>query len=67
MTDPVEQVRAQLVLSARVIMTDHWPPTDGRRDWCPICNCHWKCRAMLTAYAYLRLVGAHIWIPPHLG
>ncbi len=66
MTESVEQVQAQLVLSARVIMTDHWPPTGGPRSWCPICNCPWMCQAMLTAYAYLRLVGEHIWVPPQI-
>lgn len=64
MTDPVAQVRARLVLSARVIITDHWPAA-GRRDWCPVCRCPWMCEPMRTAYAYLTAVGRGRWIPPH--
>ncbi|TCB97599.1 hypothetical protein E0H26_11825 [Micromonospora zingiberis] len=64
MADLAAQVRARLILSARVIITDHWP-TPARRDWCPICHSPWKCWPLITAYAYLRLVGAHWWIPPH--
>ncbi|WP_431728262.1 hypothetical protein [Verrucosispora sp. TAA-831] len=62
--DEIARIRARLVLAARVIITDHWPTTD-RPDWCPICNCPWKCWPLATAYAYLRLEGQHLWTPPH--
>lgn len=60
----LEQIRNRLILSARVIITDHWPRAD-RRDFCPICRCDWMCAPTVTAYAYLRLVGRGRWIPPH--
>jgi hypothetical protein len=60
----VDQVRARLILSARVIITDHWPVV-GERDRCPVCRCSWMCEPMRTAYNYLTEVGRGRWIPPH--
>ena len=61
----LEQVRNRLILAARMIITDHWP-RPGRRDWCPICHCPWRCEPTVIAYAYLRMVGQQAWIPPHV-
>lgn len=55
----VQGVRARLILSAKVIINDHWPRDDG----CPICGVH-MCRARSTAYAYLHEVGEPLYVPP---
>lgn len=52
----------RLILSARVIITDHWP-RDGKPDWCPICHYVWPCTPTRDAYAYLRVVGQESWLP----
>lgn len=59
------QIRNRMILSARVIITDHWP-RPGKRDWCPICHCKWMCQATLDAYAYLREVDQHRYVPPQM-
>ncbi len=65
MTDlSAAQVRNRLILSARVIITDHWPPR-RRPDWCPICRWRWPCEATRAAYVYLNAVGRGRWVPPH--
>ncbi|MEU1761660.1 hypothetical protein [Micromonospora sp. NPDC005652] len=47
------QIRNRLILSARMIMTDHWPGEDGS---CPLCR-YPACLAMAGARAYLDSVG----------
>lgn len=54
-------VRARLILSAKVIITDHWPVPPSNR--CPICNA-WPCQAVGDAYAYLDVVNEPRYIPP---
>ncbi|MDM4721425.1 hypothetical protein QTQ03_18135 [Micromonospora sp. WMMA1363] len=56
------QVRNRMVLSARLIITDHWPRV-GRSGWCPVCRYRWPCSATSTAYAYLTVVGQGLWVP----
>ncbi|MDG4790966.1 hypothetical protein O7626_34535 [Micromonospora sp. WMMD1102] len=41
-----------MLLSARLIVIEHWPRDDGR---CPICKLP-HCRALSTALAYLEMV-----------
>lgn len=53
------QVRARLILSAKVIITDHWPSPDR----CLICNTG-NCQARGTAAAYLQVVGEPAYVPP---
>lgn len=55
----VQVTRARLIVSAKVIIVDHWPRDDG----CPICRVH-LCRARTTAHAYLHEVGEPLYVPP---
>ena len=53
MTDrSARRIRNRLILSARLIVAEHWPATDGR---CPICKLP-DCWALTTACAYLDMV-----------
>ncbi|WP_027645095.1 hypothetical protein [Salinispora oceanensis] len=54
------QLRARMILSARRIITEHWP----RVDRCPICRSAWPCPPTETAYDYLGSVGQGNWAPP---
>lgn len=54
------QLRNRMVLSARRIITEHWP----RVDRCPICGSGWPCPPTDTAYGYLTSVGQGNWAPP---
>jgi hypothetical protein len=46
------RARNRLLLSARLIVVEHWPEPDGR---CPICRLP-DCWALATARAYLAMV-----------
>lgn len=59
------QVTNRVILSARLIITDHWPRAD-KRDWCPICHYDWPCYPTRDAYAYLTAVGQQLWVPPRV-
>ncbi|WP_025618913.1 hypothetical protein [Salinispora cortesiana] len=54
------QLRNRMILSARRIITEHWP----RIDRCPICRSAWPCPPTETAYDYLATVGQGNWAPP---
>ncbi|MCN0155170.1 hypothetical protein [Salinispora arenicola] len=54
------QLRNRMILSARRIITEHWP----RVDRCPICGSGWPCTATVYAYDYLGSVGQGDWVPP---
>lgn len=54
------QLRNRMLLSARRIITEHWP----RVDRCPVCGCGWPCPPTETAYDYLASVGQGCWAPP---
>jgi len=51
---PARRMRNRLILSARLIVAEHWPADDGH---CPICKLT-DCWALATACAYLDVVGA---------
>lgn len=57
--DAVAQVRARLILSAKVTIADHWP----RPDRCLICNVG-NCQARANAAYYLEIVGEPLYVPP---
>lgn len=52
----------RLILSARLIVTDHWP-RNGAPGRCPICHHAWPCYPTERAYAYLWVVGEGLWVP----
>lgn len=54
------QLRNRMILSARRIITEHWP----RVDRCPVCGSGWPCTATVYAYEYLTSVGQGSWVPP---
>ncbi|NYT96339.1 hypothetical protein [Salinispora sp. H7-4] len=54
------QLRNRMIVSARRIITEHWP----RVDRCPICGSAWPCPPTETAYGYLTSVGQGNWAPP---
>ncbi|WP_026185014.1 hypothetical protein [Salinispora vitiensis] len=54
------QLRNRMIVSARRIITEHWP----RVDRCPVCGCGWPCPPTDTAYDYLTSVGQGNWAPP---
>ncbi|WP_025620330.1 hypothetical protein [Salinispora cortesiana] len=54
------QLRNRMILSARRIITEHWP----RVDRCPICGSGWPCPPTETAYGYLATLGQDGWAPP---
>lgn len=53
------QLRNRMILSARRIITEHWP----RVDRCSICGSAWPCPPTKTAYDYLATVGQATWAP----
>ncbi|MFC0504203.1 hypothetical protein [Micromonospora costi] len=61
MTSAPSLVRSRMILSAKVIITDHWPNPDR----CPICGVM-VCRARGNAAYYLQIVGEPPYIPPSL-
>jgi hypothetical protein len=51
-TRAAHRTRNRLILSARLIVVEHWPAADGN---CPICKLP-DCWALATASAYLDVV-----------
>ncbi|WP_080640473.1 hypothetical protein [Salinispora arenicola] len=54
------QLRNRMILSARRIISEHWP----RVDRCRVCGCGWPCPPTVYAYEYLASVGQGDWAPP---
>lgn len=59
MANEVDLIRARMILTAKLIITDHWPSPDR----CPICNVA-NCGARGNAAYYLEVVGEPPYIPP---